>query len=86
MDRNLLTPGIIRTAVPALVGWLITVLAERWQIIITDGTRAEMVAAFTAIATVAYYVLIRVLSKEYPWLEKLLGSDNQPLYRQKKTR
>lgn len=77
---ELLLPAIIRTAVPAIVGAITAMLASRWGVIISDHTSVDLTAAFTTLVTIGYYVLIRIGAKQFPWLEKLLGSSTAPLY------
>lgn len=81
---QLLLPGVIRTAVPAIVGAVTAMLASRFHIVISDQTSVDMTAAFTTLVTIAYYVTIRVGAKQFPWLEKLLGDTSVPLYSTRK--
>lgn len=83
---QLLLPGVIRTAVPAIVGFVTAMLASRFGIVISDQTSVDMTAAFTTLVTIGYYVAVRIASKQWPWLEKLLGSDSVPLYSNRKHR
>ena len=77
---ELLLPGVIRTVVPAVVGTVTAMLFSRFGIVLSDQTSVDMTAAFTTLVTIGYYVAIRVGAKQFPWLEKLLGSSNAPLY------
>lgn len=78
--NQLLLPAIIRQTVPAIVGMITAMLFSRFGIVISDQTSVDLTAAFTSLVTVAYYVAIRVGAKQFPWLEKLLGNANVPLY------
>lgn len=79
---ELLLPGVIRTLVPAIVGAVAAMLASRFGIVLTDQASVDLTAAFTSIVTVVYYVGIRIVAQRFnvPGLEKLLGSNNPPLY------
>lgn len=69
--------SIIRTGVPALVGalaaWLLAIGLD-----VPDELLGEAVAVLSAVATVGYYVLARVVERRWPSLSWLLGSGQQP--------
>lgn len=71
-----LTPSIIRTAVPLIVGPLVTWAASKGVDI--DG---ETVAgAVAAVVGLVYYVAARLLERRWPALGVLLGSKKTPTY------
>lgn len=75
--------SLIRTYVPigvgAFIAWLVTLGVE------VDATaQAGLVTGLTAVITAAYYTLVRLLEKRFPWLGVLLGSTKQPEYPQTK--
>lgn len=72
--------SLIRTAVPAGVGAVLTYLATRWGIGLDEQTSAQVAAAATAVVTAVYYGLVRALEQRWPWFGKLLGSAKKPLY------
>ena len=78
--NELLKPAIIRTVVPMLMGWILTMLADRFGIIPSEQQTAEWTSAITVLVGAAYYVLIRVGSQKFPWLEQLLGASSKPNY------
>lgn len=69
----------IRTAVPAAVGWLATWLATNFNIILSEDSTVSLVSASVALLTVAYYVLVRLLTRWFPSLEWLLGYPSHPV-------
>lgn len=72
--------SLIRTAVPAGVGAVLTYLATRWGIGLDEQTSAQVAAAATAVVTAVYYALVRALETRWPWFGKLLGSSKKPAY------
>lgn len=71
-----LTPSIIRTGVPLIVGPLVTWAASKGVDI--DGE--TVTAAVAAVVGLAYYVLARLLERRWPALGVLLGSKKTPTY------
>lgn len=92
MTLNDRAVAVIRTAVPVLVGsliaWLtslIPAVADVLAWIDTNlggvlGAPAVELLTLGAVAVVitAYYALVRWLSPQWPWLERLLGSPKAP--------
>lgn len=72
--------SLVRTAVPAAVGGLLTWLAARWGIVLDEKSSAEAMALATALAVAAYYALVRALETRWPWFGKLLGTAQRPAY------
>ena len=72
-----MTPAIVRTIVPYLVGWVVVLLA-RWGIDFEPS--AEFTGALTVIVGTVYYGLVRLVAKKWPALEALLGSKKTPSY------
>lgn len=71
-----LTPSIIRTAVPLIVGPLVTWLASKGVDI--DGE--TLTVAVAAVVGFVYYVGVRLLERRWPALGVLLGSKKKPTY------
>jgi len=72
-----LVPSLIRTYVPILVGGFIAWLVTRG--VELDPTAEQgLTVAFTGILIAAYYTLIRLLEKKFPWVSVLLGSKQIP--------
>lgn len=73
------TPSIVRTIVPFLVGLVVTWLASRGL-----GLDAEMQGTLTAVITVvvgsAYYSVVRLIEQTRPKIGILLGIAKTPTY------
>lgn len=72
--------SLIRTYVPIGVGLLLTWVAATTHIVISEHSRAVLVAACVAVLSAAYYALVRLLEKRVPQLGVLLGAIAQPAY------
>jgi EamA domain-containing membrane protein RarD len=82
----ILTPAIIRQAAASIAGTVLFIVATRLNVHLTEQMSADMIAAFTSLLSIAFYVAIRVLAKRWPWVEQLLLSANVPRYEQEKKR
>lgn len=82
MNLNDKLLGYIRTGVPYLIGLLLAWLATHTIIhIATTSPFAVAVVAFTvAITTNGYYVVVRVVEVQLPWLGIALGFPKAPEY------
>jgi len=71
--------SLIRTYVPVVVGafvsWLLTLGIE-----IDAAAQTGLVTGLTAVVTAAYYTIVRLLEKRWPWFGVLLGTTKQPTY------
>lgn len=71
--------SLIRTwtpvAVGTLVSWLLTL-----GINLDPDTQAGLIAGLTGVLIAAYYGIVRVLERRWPWVGVLLGSTAQPEY------
>lgn len=74
-------PGIVRTAVPLLVQWLLTV-AGLEQLGVTSDQLAPTVASVVALVL---YVLVRLLERRWPSVGWLLGFPQAPTYKNSRT-
>lgn len=72
--------AVIRTNIAAAVGWLLTLLAENTGVVLSPESTASTISAFQLIATVVYYLLVRVISIKLPWVEYFLGVPVEPKY------
>lgn len=72
----------IRVGVAALVGTGLTWLAATLHIVITPGSESALVALATAVITLAYYALVRLLEHLVPQFGVLLGVPAAPDYAQ----
>ena len=68
--------SLVRTVVPAVVGWLIA-LAAKAQI---ELDAAELEAVLTPVAIGLYYFVGRLLERRRAWFGWLLGVPKQPSY------
>lgn len=78
--NNTLLPSIIRTFVPIIVG-LLSTLALRYGLDLDIDAFTELI---TALISLGYYAIARVLERKYPNLSILLGSNQQPVDYQSK--
>lgn len=69
-------PGLVRTFVPMIVGWLLSlpVIAG------LNIDSAAMEGLVTTIVGFAYYLIVRVMEKYYPQAGVLLGYPVAPTY------
>lgn len=72
--------SLIRTWVPIGVGLLLTWLASSLHVVIDPSSQAGLVALCVAVLSAAYYALVRLLEKQFPWLGVLLGAVPKPTY------
>lgn len=73
------TPGIIRTVVPLVVGWLVVQLAAL-GVDLDPTYQAQLASVLTVVVAGLYYSAVRYLGKRWPQLEWLLGYASQPVY------
>lgn len=71
--------ALIRTVVPAIVGYLLALLAQL-GLGLPPGTSQLLDLILTAVFTAAYYALIRWLQTRWPWIGWLLGYPTAPTY------
>ena len=76
--------SLIRTWVPVGVGFVVTLLATKFNFVVDDETKAQGIAFFTAILTGVYYAAVRLLEKKNPKFGWLLGLAKTPEYAAKK--
>jgi hypothetical protein len=72
--------SLIRTWVPVGVGMLLTWLASTLHIVIDPSSQAGLVALCVAVLSAGYYLLARLLERQFPWLGVLLGVAAKPVY------
>jgi hypothetical protein len=72
--------SFVRTVIPYLVTYILVMLGRKFDIVIDDGTSANVVAGLTTLAGTAYYTLVRLLEARWPRLGVLLGLPVQPSY------
>ena len=72
--------ALIRTAVPALVGWVIARLAA-YGLELDAETQAQLIAVCLLLATTGYYALVTFLERKvHPGFGWLLGYAKAPSY------
>lgn len=72
--------SLIRTYVPIGVGLALTWLASTLKVVIDPSSQAGLVALCVAALSAGYYLLARLLERQFPWLGALLGSTAKPSY------
>lgn len=70
----------IRTTTPAVVGAILTYLAAKYDIVIDADASAGLIIGFAALATSAYYRVVRALEAKWPVVGWLLGNPKTPTY------
>lgn len=71
--------SVIRTVVPFVVGWVVTLLVSK-GINVDDNLRTQLASAVTVLVGSAYYIVIRLLEKAKPKVGVLLGAAKPPTY------
>jgi hypothetical protein len=71
----------IRTVVPLAVGYLLTLVAEHFNIVVSESSTVSLTGLAVAVVTAAYYSLVRLLEHYMPQLGVLLGVPARPNYR-----
>lgn len=72
--------SIVRTAVPLGVGYVLSLLALHWGIVLDGNSSQALSAGVTALLSAAYYVVVRLLEARVPWFGWLLGLALPPSY------
>lgn len=75
-----LVASVVRTAVPAAVGFVLTLLGRKLGVVIDDATSTSLTAALVVIVGTVYYAVVRLLEARWKWLGVLLGFTVQPTY------
>jgi len=75
---NDIVTGAIRTYVPLFVAAVVGFLADQ-GVILDDGASAGLVLFLSSLAGAIYYVVVRLIAKRFPWVEKFLGSSKAPV-------
>ena len=76
-----LITGTIRTVVPSIVSTFALFMAAR-GFELDEASLAGLESFLVGIAVAAYYVVVRLLGKKFPWAESLLGSTKKPEYKE----
>jgi hypothetical protein len=71
--------SIIRTAVPYLVGLIVSAFTFA-GVTVSDELRASLVSLVTFVIGTVYYVGVRFLEKKWPKIGVLLGVPTPPVY------
>lgn len=72
--------SIVRTAVPIGVGFVLSLLAREWGVVLDDASSQALASGVTALASAAYYVLVRALESRWSGFGWLLGLALPPTY------
>ena len=72
-----LTPSLVRTIVPLIVGGLASILLASLGIVLPVEAASEVM---TVVLSGVYYSAVRVLERRWPALGVFLGSKQQPVY------
>lgn len=77
----MLKDRIIKTLVPFVVGWLISLLATQ-NVVLPPDTLDGLTNGLTLLVGAVYYVVAVLLAKKWPKFELLLGSMKKPIYKE----
>jgi len=72
--------SLLRTAVPAAIGALLSWLAVEHGIVVPEGLSNEATIWLTGGVVTLYYGIVRALEKRWPRIGILLGAARKPLY------
>lgn len=72
--------SLLRTYVPIGVGFVLALLARKYDIVLDEASSDALVSAVTALAAAAYYVVIRILETRWKPVGWLLGLPVAPKY------
>lgn len=72
---------IIKTIVPFVVGWVVSVLAVA-GVNVPAEFATDVTNVLTLLVGAVYYVAVVLLTKKWPVAEILLGSPKKPEYRE----
>jgi hypothetical protein len=72
--------SLIRTYVPIGVGFVLALLARKYDIVLDDNASAALTSGVAALVSAAYYVVVRVLETRWKAVGWLLGLPVAPQY------
>jgi hypothetical protein len=72
--------SLVRTWVPIGVGFLLALLGRETSIVLDEASGAALTSGVAALASAAYYVIIRLLESSVPAVGWLLGLAVAPSY------
>lgn len=70
----------IRTLVPIAVGFVLSLIAREYGIVLDEASSAGLVSGLSALASAVYYVVVRLLESKVPAVGWLLGLPVAPSY------
>jgi hypothetical protein len=78
--QNLFT-SIVRTLVPYLVGFVVSVFTAQ-GLEVSQDLQVQLASFMTFAFGGLYYVLVRLMARKFPQLEWLLGVPVKPVYKE----
>lgn len=72
--------SLIRTYVPIIVGSTLSFLAVKYGLAVDVSIQNELTAGLTGVVIAAYYLVARLLERQFPQFGVLLGSTQKPVY------
>lgn len=72
--------ALIRTYVPIGVGFVLTLLARKYGVVIDDTISTSLTAGLAALVAAIYYAAVKLLETKFPKLGWLLGYAATPTY------
>lgn len=79
LDTNHIPVSIVRTVVPYMVGWIVSLLTML-TITVPASMQVSLTNMITFVVGTVWYIVVRLLEKKWPALGFLLGIPSQPTY------
>ena len=73
--------SVLRTYVPIGVGFVLTLLARKYGVVIDDTVSTSLTTGLAALVAAIYYAAVRLLEGKFPKLGWLLGFAVPPTYK-----
>jgi len=72
--------ALIRTYVPIAVGFVLTLLARKYGVVIDDTISTSLTTGLAALVAAVYYAVAKLLEARFTWAGWLLGFNVPPTY------
>lgn len=72
--------ALIRTYVPIGIGFVLTLLARKYGVVIDDTISTSLTTGLAALVAAVYYAAVKLLEARFKWAGWLLGFNVPPTY------
>jgi len=72
--------SLIRTWVPIGVGFVLALLARKFDVVLDEGSSAALVSGIAALVSAVFYAVVRILEARWKPVGWLLGLAVRPQY------